>query len=252
MKYYIYAVIVATQMLACATAQPAPTSVDAEPMPEVQAVFVASTRDPDWKPYKAFMTGIKVFDEQHKLAPMADLLFVLRPRYDNVTVTDVKMTIETDDIRIMVPVAPNGTFALPRNDEVAEKGAEIMLSKRRNTLSWRPDIHTPGIPVGTRRLGDLRLECAVRWAVEQAELWSFFRNSINAFGGPCNSAAIKVDYISLLPLAAVYLISTQRREMLASKWIEENGHIYLPPIHDRSWPDDTLVEFEYRSAVTIQ
>jgi hypothetical protein len=242
MKYTIFAVIFIAQMLRVAAGQTSPASVEADPAPEVQAVFVAGTRDPDWKPYKSFIAGMKVFDEQHKLAPMADLRLVLRSRKEKANVTGIKMTIKTDDVRILVPVASDGTFALPLNEEATEKGAEIMLSKWRNTLSWRPAIHTPGLPASAR----LRLECSVYWAVEQADLWSFFRNSINAFGGPCTSSAIKVNYIPVLPLAAVYLVADQRREMLASKWIEENGHIYLPLIHDQRWPDDALVEYEYK------
>lgn len=218
---------------------------ETEALPEPQAIFVAGTRDPDWKTYKAFLAGMSVFDEQHKLAPAAELRFVLRPRGAKASVEGVRMTIETDDVKIPVPVAADGTFVLPRNEAVAGQGAEIMLSKKRNTLSWRPAIHTPGVPAATRRLGDLRLECAVRWAVEQGDLLAFFRGTINAFGGPCTSSAIKVDYISEQALAAVYLVSGQRREMLAAKWIEENGHVYLPPVHDLSWPDDTLVQFEY-------
>lgn len=212
---------------------------------EAQAIYVPGTKDPDWKTYKAFLAGMTVFDEQHRLAPTAELRFVLRPRTASATVANVHMTIETDDLKIPVPVAADGTFTLPRNEEAAERGAEIMLSKKRNTLSWRPAIHTPGVPAGARRMGDLRLECAVRWAVEQGDLLAFFRGTINAFGGPCTSSAIKVDYISVQPLAAVWLVAGQRREQLAAKWIEENGHVYLPPVNDQSWPDDALVQLEY-------
>jgi len=250
MKHRIVAALLLTLLLdthgaLAQTAAANTPSPEADAAPEMQAIYVVGTKDPEWKTYKAFMAGMKIFDAEHALAPAAELRFVLRPRTEKATVDGVKMTIEAEDMKIPVPVAADGTFALPRNEEAAEKEATIMLSKRRKTLSWRPSIHTPGVPSGMRRLGDLRLECAVRWAVEQGDLLAIFRGTINAFGGPCTSSAIKVDYISVRPLAAVYLVSGQRREMLDSKWIEENGHVYLPPVHDRSWPDDTLLEYQY-------
>ena len=130
MRRIVIAAMFSIYMLEPATAQIALASVEAEVMPDVQAVFVAGTRDPDWKTYKAFIAGMTVFDEQHKLAPTAELRFVLRPRSDKITVSGVKMTIETDDFKIAVPVETDGTFVLPRNDDAAEKGAEIMLSKK--------------------------------------------------------------------------------------------------------------------------
>ena len=215
----------------------------------MQAVFVAGTRDPDWKSYKAFMAGITLYEEQGALAPGAPLRFVLRPRTPGSTVAGVRMSIEAGDaLRIAVPIAADGSFALPHDPEAARQGAEIVLTKRRNALSWRPAIHTPGVAPGTRRLGDLRLECLVRWTIEQADLLQLFRATINAFGGPCNSAAIKVDYISERPIAAVTLVAGDRREQLAARWIEEQGHVYLPPVHDRSWPDDTVLVFDYAGA----
>ena len=219
----------------------------ADESPPMPSVFVAGSKDPDWKPYKAFLQGMKVFDEKQQLAPAAQLRFVLRPRTGEASVGGVTMSIEDDDgVKIAVPVGVDGSFQLPRSEEAASSNAEIMLSKKRNTLSWRPAIHSPGVPDNARRMGDLRLECFVRWSIEQADLLAFFRASINALGGPCTSAAIKVDYISVNPLANIYLDSGQRHEKLDAKWIEGNGHIYLPPVHDLSWPDDTLIRFEYR------
>lgn len=241
MKMWLPALIALDVLLApgAATAQPA-----------TQAVFVAGTRDPDWKSYKAFLTGMKLFDEKRQLAPGAPLRFVLRPRTRDASATDVRISIDTDDgLKIAVPVSSDGSFELPRSEEAAQNGGEIFLSKRRNTLAWRPAIHSPGVPPDARRMGDLRLECLVRWSIEQADLLAFFRASINAFGGPCTSAAIKVDYISVRPLAAVYLESGGRREKLAAKWIENDGHVYLPPVNDESWPDESLIRFEYLDGV---
>lgn len=238
------AALLAAWLSVPAAAMAAPAT---EPADAPQAVFVSGTRDPDWKSYKAFLTGMKLFDEKRALAPAAPLRFVLSPRVANATLDGVRMNIEDDDGgKIPVTIGADGTFVLPRDEEAARKGAEIMLNKKRRTLSWRPDFHTPGVPDNARRMGDLRLECFVRWSIEQADLIAFFRSTINAFGGPCTSAAIKVDYISVKPLAAVYIVSGARREKLPDKWIEEEGHVYLPPLHDTSWPDDTLVQFEYR------
>lgn len=215
--------------------------------PAMQSIFVAGTKDPDWKPYKSFLAGMKVFDEKRQLAPDATLRFVLRPRTEKASITGVTMSIEADDgLKIAVQISADGTFQLPRSEEAAQQGGEIILSKKRNTLSWRPAIHSPGVPENARRLGDLRLECFVRWSIEQADLLAFFRASINAFGGPCRSAAIKVDYISVAPLSAIYLVSGERREKLDTLWIEGDGHVYLPPVHDLGWPDDALLRFEYR------
>lgn len=236
-------VLLATRVLPA----PAAAADAADASPPMQAVFVAGTKDPDWKSYKAFLAGMKVFDQAARLAPAAPLRFVLRPRTEQATVAGVTMRIATDDGNsIAVPVDADGTFALPRSEEAARDGGEIVLSKRRNTLSWRPAIHTPGVPADARRMGDLRLECLVRWSIEQADLLALFRASINAFGGPCTSAAIKVDYLSAKPLAAVYLEMGERRERLAAKWIESGGQVYLPPVHDSSWPDDTVLRFEYQ------
>lgn len=240
----LVAALLAAWLVTPATAAPA-SATEASDAP--QAVFVAGTHNPDWKSYKAFLTGMKLFDEKHALAPAAPLRFVLSPRVANATLDGVRMNIEDDDGRkIPVAIEADGTFVLPRDEDAARAGAEILLNKKRKTLSWRPDFRTPGVPDNARRMGDLRLECFVRWSIEQADLIAFFRSTINAFGGPCTSAAIKVDYISVKPLAAVYIVSGARREKLPDKWIEEEGHVYLPPLHDTSWPDDTLVQFEYR------
>lgn len=219
----------------------------ADEVQTMQAVYVAGTRDPDWKSYKAFLAGMDEFDEKKSLAPDAPLRFMLRPRVASATIKGVSLRIDTDGgLKYEVAVDEDGTFALPRSEAAAQQGAEIILSKKRNTLSWRPDIHSPGVPSDARRMGDLRAECFVRWTIEQADLLALFRNAINAFGGPCTSSAIKVDYISARPLAAVYLEHGQRREQLPAKWIEANGHVFLPPVHDKSWPNDTLLRFVYQ------
>lgn len=211
----------------------------------IQTVSVAGVRDPDLKTYKAFMAGMDAFDSHRALAPRADLRFLLTARNAGVKLDGLTMHISADDLDVPVVVSADGGFVMPRNREAVEKDAEVILNKKKGQLRWRPDVHSPNVPVDARRLGDLRLECEVLWAVSKLEMPSFQRVFINAFDGPCNTKAVHVNYVAPKQLSAVVLEAGNRREKLDAEWIENNGQMYVPPLHDRSWPDDTLVKFEF-------
>ncbi|OFA05617.1 hypothetical protein [Duganella sp. HH101] len=209
------------------------------------AVVVSTSKDPDWKTYRAFNAGLDVFDQQHGMAPTASLRFVLLPKAAGASLKDIKLRVAGDDISIPLAVAEDGTFAVPRSEAALKEDAELMLNRKPGTFRWRPDVHTPGVPPNARRLGDLRLECAVRWAVEQYELPYLFRKMLNAAGQPCVTARIKVDNIAPRPIAAMYLSLNGRRTQLPSSLLEDGGKVYLAPVHDQEWPDDALLEFEF-------
>ncbi|TFW31234.1 hypothetical protein [Duganella callida] len=213
--------------------------------PNVAAVVVSSSKDPDWKTYRAFSAGLDVFDEQRRLAPAATLRFVLLPKAAQASLKDIKLRIAGDDFSIPVPVAQDGTFSVPRSEQASKGDADLMLNRRPGTFRWRPDIRSPGVPANARRLGDLRLECAVRWAIEQYETPYLIRKLFYAAGQPCLTSKIKVDYMAPRPIAAMYLVSGERRTRLADDLLEEGGKVYVVPVHDQSWPDDALLEFEF-------
>ena len=232
----------------CALAWPVSSSIGApaaaatESPAATTAVVVTGTRDPDWKRYRAFLAGMDAFDREHRHAPQADLRFLLTSAAAGVDREGVTLRIATDDRSVSVPIAPDGTFVLPRDAAAAESDADLVLNRRRAQLRWRPSVRSPGVPANARRLGDLRVECAVRWAVEQADVPAFARSLAESFGGACQSALVKVDFFSDRPLREVVLVDGQRREPLPASRIEADGHVFLPPLHDRNWSDDTLVE----------
>jgi hypothetical protein len=145
-----------------------------------------------------------------------------------------------------------------------------MPNRKAGTLTWRAEIRTPGLPPETRRLGDLRLECEVGM---EARLISNYRPLL--FGlldpllreGPeyCHRPAPRYLFFADRPLWSVTLVSGARREMLsvdrlyggASRdpdWKEDLPYCdcevlmdraYFLPLGDTSWPDDTLVHFDY-------
>lgn len=231
--------------LLAALAAGAAAQESAAPPDAPQVVYVAASKDPEWKTYAAFAAGLELHEQLRHLAPQAPLRFILRPQRRDASYAGVTLQLKGDTTSIPVPIAPDGTFALPYSEAALADNAELMLNRKKGTFRWRPDIHSPGVPDNARRLGDLRLECEVRWAIEQHELPYLMRKVFNAAGGPCHSASIKVDFLSGRPIAAMRLVAPGRRVALPAALIEHEGRIFMPPLHETSWPDDALVEFDY-------
>lgn len=213
----------------------------------LDTVQLAGLRDPDFKTYRAFVRGLDTFDDRHAaLAPAAPLLFRLVAATPGAALADVTMRIASDSTSLAVPVNPDGTFVMPRHPGAAEENADIFLNKKRGSVRWRPHFNTPGLAPNTRRLGDLRLECEVRWAVESGEL-SILQRSVMGAVGACHSRHIRVLNLAPQALLEYWLVSGERRQKyLPGKDDARKGlPVYSVPLHDASWPDDALVEFVY-------
>lgn len=211
---------------------------------DLPAVRVGGTRHPEWRSYRAFVAGLERFDELRHLAPGATLRFLLLPRQRGTPTGPVTLHVRGETMALPVPVAADGSFELYRHEALLNDAAELVLNRKGGQLYWRPEVRSPGVPAGMRRLGDLRLECAVRWAIEQGDLPYLMRKVFEAAGGPCNSGEIRLMYRGPLPLRTVTLIDGQRRAQLVPGRIDPRLGEYAPPLDDTDWPDDTLLQFD--------
>ena len=225
--------------ISCAQAQDATAPEDS---PGEQIVDVHGTRDPDLQPYRTMLKGLDAFADHQRLAPAAPLRFKLLAATPAISMTGATLRLEADNLSIAIPLANDGTFALARDKTAFDANADLVSNKKRSTVRWRPSIVTPGLPANVRRLGDLRLECEVRWAVEQDALPFMRRNLFKLAGGPCHSAMISVPYPAGRTLTGVLLRSGERSARLP---LSEDRNRYTPPLHDSSWNDDTLLTFSY-------
>jgi hypothetical protein len=192
------------------------------------------------------LDGMDAFDHYHSLAPQAELKFILRPQQPNLTGADLKLRIVGDSVNIEVPIAADYTFSVPRDESAAKYDADLRLSTKKGLFRWRPDIHTAGLPGGTRRLGDLRLECEVRWAVDKFDASFIQLAYLIPLGGVCHTSRSRIFYTTASPITGATLVSGSRREKLPVERLDAKDRTrYAPPLHDQSWPDDTLVEFEF-------
>ncbi|MBG6220228.1 MULTISPECIES: hypothetical protein [unclassified Janthinobacterium] len=207
-----------------------------------QLVEVQGTRDPDLRPYRTMLKGLDAYADHQRLAPGAPLRFMLFPATPNARLDGVTLHLSADKLSIPVPLAADGSFTLTRDKTAYDANADLLSNKKRDTLRWRPDIHTPGLAQNVRRLGDLRLECEIRWAVEQDGLSFVQRNLFRMAGGPCHSSLIQVPFPVLRKLLAVQARSGERTLDIH---VTQDRQRYVPPLHDLNWDDNTLLTMTY-------
>lgn len=205
-------------------------------------VEVAGIRDPELKAYRTMVKGLDAFEQERAHAPQGALRFLLRPGAGE-SLEGLTLKISGDKVTLPVELAADGGFVLPRSSAALEDRAELVLNKKRNSFRWRPDVRSPGVPAGARRLGDLRLQCAVQWAIDREALTPQARGALDASGGPCHSPLAHTGFEAPQPLRAAWLREGSRREALPVN--RQRNRTFTPPLADAGWSDDALVEFDY-------
>jgi hypothetical protein len=223
-----------------------------------QVVEVNAKRDADERSYRLLLRGLDVFEKNHALAPQARLhykLFEKKPQPEH----PLEVSISSDQGRIPLVLDADHSFALPRDEAAAAARATVRTNRKDGSLIWRVDVRTPGLASNQRRLGDLRLECEVNRIVD---LINGFKPPsyllLNATTNVCNLGGW-MD-VAEHPLFGVTLTAGKRREQIFSEHLylnripvgfqafydtELRERSYWIKIGDRSWPDDTLLEFDY-------
>ncbi|MCA1858230.1 hypothetical protein LE190_20170 [Massilia oculi] len=249
-------------------AGPAPALAQGAGQPAT--VTVQSTRDPVDKSYRKMIKGMERFERERALAPQAPLRFQLLPRLPTVNMHGITLRVAGNTVSVPVEVAPDNSFVLPRHAQALREDAAVLANRKTTSMTWRALIVTPGLPPGTRRLGDMRLECRV--GVEaglvsnSSPLFGWIANALTTPEQICNSPDGNYLFFAERPLFSVRLRAgtgpDARVETLPFKMLYAGGEqskadlrycdcqvmldrTFYAPIWDSSWPDDTLVEFEY-------
>lgn len=221
-----------------------PLTGGAQPQDTFTSVTVAAIRDPDWKRYPAFSAGVAFFDAERRTAPGAALRFRLLTRDGARPPGQLHLRIATDTQSAPVDVGPDGRFDLPHLAWALEDNAELLSDQRRGSTRWHPDIRSPAVPAGFRRLGDLRLECRVRWTIERAEVPALMRKVFDSAGGPCVARDVLVDFFSDAPIGRIVVETPAGDRPLPCARAASGGRKYYPPINDQGLGDDVLLRFE--------
>lgn len=209
---------------------------------KVETVNASGLKDADWKPYLSMLKGMDAYDKFKSYAPTAPLKFIIKPQMGNVLNTALALRIEDEGNSMAVPIAEDGTFVLPRNQELADRKAEMVLNKKKG-YRWTAHIISANVPAHSWRMGDMRLQCEVMMAINKDDL-SFIAKAALLAINPCHSSI--VGWTRPLPegrneLVAIYSNKREKIELL-----EENGKLnFRVPFHEDKYPDDTLFEIQY-------
>jgi hypothetical protein len=218
----------------------------AEPIAEVD---ISATKNPDWKRYRVMLKGLDAFDQHRALAPQAEPQFILKPRTAAATLNGVTLRLASDEQNLPIALAENGRFSLPRDAQAEKDNAELMINRKKELFRWWPYVRSPQLAANQRRLGDLRLECEMFWAIHYDDLPFLARNFVRALGGPCKSKKVVLSYpADFTDLRSATLIQGQRRLEVMMEKPEKSDRkpaSFSPPLFDTSFSDDAIIELDY-------
>ncbi|MEJ7806776.1 MAG: hypothetical protein WKG03_12760, partial [Telluria sp.] len=193
----------------------------------MQTVRVPFVRDPVDKSYPKMIKGMDRFERERALAPSATLRFRLLPRLPNSRLDGVTLRVLGDNVSAQVPIAADYSFVLPRNEQALRENAAVIASRRSDAMTWRAWVQTPGLVPGTRRLGDLRLECRVGMDAglisNSSPMFGWLSNALANTDQVCNNADGNYLFFADRPVFAVTLRHGSRTEVLPFKMLYAGG-----------------------------
>lgn len=206
-------------------------------------VAVAGLKAPELRPYQTMLRGAHTYEKLKAMAPDAPFFLMIKPRRAGLDIRTVTLKIVGEQTTVAVPVAEDGTFNLPILGDPEFAHAEMVVNQKKsdNAIGWRPRIVTPGLPPNTRRLGDLRLECEIQWAIDKSDMSFMARSAFALLGGPCNTSKVQMQFEAPAQLAGATLRNAERTQTIR---LTHGGSGFIAPVHDKSWPDDALIEFQ--------
>lgn len=234
--------------------------------PAIPTVLVPHVRDPVDKSYVKMIKGMDRFAREHALAPAATLRFRLLPRLPGASLDGVTLRVAGDQLSLPLALDADHSFNLPRNAQALREDAAVVANRKGDTMTWRAWVQTPGLAPGTRRLGDLRLECRVGMDAglvsNSAPIFGWLSDLLTDTEQVCNNPDGNYLFFADRPVFSVTLRAGARSDTLPFKMLYAGGEqtraslpfcdcqvlldrSYYAPIWDRSWPDDTVLSFDY-------
>lgn len=184
--------------------------------------------------------ALKAFrDGRTARAPASRLFFEADPgaRRDGVSVSSLR--VRADGRTRPIPADAEGRFAMP---DVRGRDWAIVGPCHDGALAISPLVMSPGTDAADRRLGDMRLQCDVGWAIAREAVAEAAGAFTRVVGG-CRSST---DTIHAGSVRAIADADVSAGALTLPVRVSEGGYRYSVPIGDIRLPDAARVRFRYR------
>lgn len=230
---------VAALALLLAAAGPAPVVVDLAALERSDGpISVSGSNRPLRIEGEALAAAERVFArDRARFAPKARLLWQVSLDGDESLAPLVLGLIGSARQVALGPDAA-GRFALPERAD-GERWRMLVGNRSRTVLSVLPAVVSPGFEGAARRLGDLRLECRVAWAL-LADDPAWTARKLPRSPESCGRGDVTVGFRAPWPLARASL-SDGRRVAVP---LAGDGVHHRPPIADPAWGNEAVVTLE--------
>lgn len=238
---FLKSVIISSCLLALTPAYSQDAAGDNSAKENIDQVKISALKDPELRSYAQLHKGLKVYSEKQNLAPDSELFFILIPKSKSANLRDLKMRLASDEGSIDIPVDPSGQFKLPLLETKSDDEYDLILNMPKGQFLIRPYVKSAHLPEDTKRLGDFRLECQVRWAIEKQDVSIVFSTFVKlmASGDPCTARTIDVGFYAPHGVETISLNTATQKLSQRTNSYER----FSLPLWDKEVGDNELVKF---------
>lgn len=193
-----------------------------------------------WK-FSLLRAGEAQFKQHEaRLAPQASLAFKL-PRGEEAQ-DDIEVGIVSATGRIGLATASAAAFTLPVSTEAVDSDAMVVTNRhfrKGSFLHPLVQVRSPGLADGVKRMGDLRLACAVQVTMAKAQDFKFraLLAAARLFGDLCQEMAVNNIGAPASTYDTITIEDGGRR--MALPRAQADG----PKLGDTSWSDDARISY---------
>lgn len=230
--------ILAAARLSLAAQAAVPTAATLTPIAVTGAANAEQIR------FRDLLAGVDAFKKYRHYAPAATLAFFLKDRRP--AATPATLVLRTDDKDFPLPVAADGQFDLPTAAQIGGKDGDLVANRKTGTTGVVPTVRSAADTDTSIRLGDLRLQCEVSWAIEKQSVPKSVRTFFFLGGRMCHSSKIAVNYFQGEHALASATLSEKSKQLPLK--IQRDGVTYWVPLGDTQWTDEAIITLTYADA----
>ncbi|MBR7799698.1 hypothetical protein [Undibacterium fentianense] len=211
-------------------------------------VKILAIKNPDRRPLQSFLYGLEAAEKFQSFAPKADVGFQLLPQQNvRVNIQGLNLRLVSSDAEAVIPMEEDGFFRLDKNmSKGQQEDIEVIVSTKSGTTRFQSAVRSPNLLVNEKRLGDLRLQCEMDWAMNKRDLTFLMKVSLSMGASVCQSKKVAIAFAEPRRFTSVSLEEGERK-IFVYKGKAVNR--YVPPIYDQSWGNDAKLTFEYETEI---